>query len=74
MVQYLKLKRERITRTIYGFDDFGVHSIEALIYPDNIGSQCVLEKCGFVREAYFKESEFHNGKFVDTAVYSILAE
>lgn len=58
----------------FGFSTLGFHSIEAVIYPDNIGSQRVLEKCGFEREAYFKESEFHNGQFVDTAIYSILAE
>ncbi|MDR0223785.1 MAG: GNAT family N-acetyltransferase [Myroides odoratus] len=64
---------EAVQRLVeYGFDDFGFHSIEAIIYPDNVGSQRVLEKCGFVREAYFKENEFHNGKFVDTAVYSKL--
>ncbi|MGG5507842.1 MULTISPECIES: GNAT family N-acetyltransferase [unclassified Myroides] len=56
----------------YGFYSLGFHSIEAVIYPDNIGSQRVLEKCGFEREAYFKESEFHGGTFVDVAVYSIL--
>ena len=57
----------------FGFNNLGFHSIEAVIYPENKGSIRVVEKCGFVREAYFKEKEFHNGKFVDTAVYSILA-
>lgn len=56
----------------YGFNTLGFHSIEAVIYPENIGSQRVLEKCGFTREAYFKESEFHGGTFVDVAVYAIL--
>ncbi|WP_158961726.1 GNAT family N-acetyltransferase [Myroides fluvii] len=56
----------------FGFRTLGFHSIEAVIYPENISSQRVLEKCGFVREAYFKESEFHGGQFVDTAIYSIL--
>ncbi|MBB1140159.1 GNAT family N-acetyltransferase [Myroides sp. WP-1] len=56
----------------FGFSTLRFHSIEAVIYPDNIGSIRVVEKCGFVREAYFKESEFHGEQFVDVAVYSIL--
>jgi RimJ/RimL family protein N-acetyltransferase len=31
-----------------------------------------LEKIGFVREGFFKESTFVNGKFGDRAVYSLL--
>jgi len=66
---------EAVQRLVdFGCKDLGFHSIEAVIYPENMGSQRVLEKCGFVREAYFKESEFHGGKFVDTAVYSILKQ
>lgn len=56
----------------YGFEAMGLHSIEALVDPENIASCAVLEKCGFVREAYFKENEFYNGKFLDTVVYSKL--
>ncbi|MFC3355546.1 MULTISPECIES: GNAT family N-acetyltransferase [Sphingobacterium] len=56
----------------YGFEAMGLHSIEALVDPENIASRAVLEKCGFVREAYFKENEFYNGKFLDTVVYSKL--
>ncbi len=56
----------------YGFEAMGLHSIEALVDPENIASRAVLKKCGFVREAYFKENEFYNGKFLDTVVYSKL--
>lgn len=56
----------------FGLNDLGFHSLEAVIYPENKGSIRVVEKCGFVREAYFKEKEYHNGKFVDTAIYSKL--
>lgn len=56
----------------YGFEAMGLHSIEALVDPENIASCAALEKCGFVREAYFKENEFYNGKFLDTVVYSKL--
>ncbi|NUY82291.1 GNAT family N-acetyltransferase [Flavobacterium sp. MAH-1] len=56
----------------YGFSDMGLHSIEAVIDPDNIGSERVLQKNGFVKEAHFRESEFYEGKFLDAVYYSIL--
>ncbi len=57
----------------YGFKEMILHSIEANINPANIGSQKLLEKQGFVREAYFKENFFWQGKFLDGAIYSLLA-
>lgn len=58
----------------FGFKQMGLHSVEALIDPENYGSMKVLEKCGFVKEAHFKENEFYNGKFIDTVIYSKLAK
>lgn len=54
----------------YGFGHLKLHSVEAVIDPDNTASASVLEKCGFKKEAHFKENEFYNGKFLDTVVYS----
>ena len=56
----------------YGFNTLKFHSIEAHIDPANIGSEKVLQKFNFVKEAYFKENYFFNGKFLDTAVYCLL--
>jgi ribosomal-protein-alanine N-acetyltransferase len=56
----------------YGFNTLNLHSIEAHIDPTNIGSEKVLQKFNFVKEAYFKENYFYNGQFLDTAVYSLL--
>ncbi len=56
----------------YGFNQMNLHSIEAKVNPSNNVSMKVLEKFGFVKEAYFKESYFFNAKFLDTAVYSLL--
>ncbi len=42
----------------YGFEDLKLHSIEAVIDPENLASEKVLQKCGFVKEAHFKESVF----------------
>ena len=57
----------------YGFKTLGLHSIEAVVSPENIASVKLLERNKFVREAYFKENEFYNGTFNDTAIYSLLA-
>ncbi len=56
----------------YGFTDMGLHSLEANINPDNAASQKVLERHGFVREAYFRENYYSNGKFLDSAIYSLV--
>jgi len=32
----------------------------------------LLEKNGFTREGYFKENVYFNGKYLDTAIYSLI--
>ncbi len=56
----------------YGFDDLQMHSIEGVIDPDNIASEKVLLKNGFVKEAHILENELWEGKFWDTVIYSLL--
>ncbi len=56
----------------YGFKEMKLHSLEANINPDNLASQHVLERAGFVREAYFRENYYYNGKFIDSAIYSLI--
>jgi ribosomal-protein-alanine N-acetyltransferase len=56
----------------YGFQQLHLHSIEANVNPDNVASIGILEKNGFVREAYYKEDYYFEGKFLDTGVYSLL--
>ncbi len=56
----------------YGFNDLQMHSIEAVIDPDNFASERVLQKNGFVKEAHILENELWNGKFWDTVIYSLL--
>jgi ribosomal-protein-alanine N-acetyltransferase len=51
-----------------------LHSVEANVNPSNASSIGLLEKCGFVREAYYRENYFYNGRFMDSAVYSLLAD
>lgn len=56
----------------YGFNKLDLHSIEAHVHPRNQPSINLLQKKGFIEEGHFKENVFFNGKFLDTAVYSLL--
>jgi [ribosomal protein S5]-alanine N-acetyltransferase len=69
------IMKEAIIKVLdYGYSVMGLHSIEGRISPGNIASASILEATGFVREAYFKEDFFYDGKFEDTAVYSRLQQ
>lgn len=64
---------EAIKETLnYGFQIMKLHSIEAIIDPENFASERVLQKNGFVKEAHLIENEFYDGRFLDTVIYSIL--
>jgi ribosomal-protein-alanine N-acetyltransferase len=49
-----------------------LHSVEADVNPANQPSIKLLERNNFVREAYFKENYFYDGKFLDSAIYTLL--
>ncbi|MEO7978774.1 GNAT family N-acetyltransferase [Flavobacterium sp.] len=64
---------ETVKRLItYGFNDLKLHSIEAIIDPENSASEKVLQKCGFVKEGHLRECQFYEGKFIDKVIYSLL--
>lgn len=54
----------------FGFEDLHFHTITACINPHNMASRNLLIKSGFVKEAYFKEDYYFNGKFKDTEVFT----
>ncbi len=56
----------------FGFDELNFHSVEAHINPANDGSRKILQKFGFVSEAYFRENFFFDGQFLDSEVFSLL--
>jgi [ribosomal protein S5]-alanine N-acetyltransferase len=56
----------------YGFEVLNLHSLEANVNPDNTASSQLLVRNGFVREAYFRENFYFDGKFEDSAIYSLL--
>jgi len=62
---------EAITAAMeYCFKVMDFHSVEANTDPDNEGSGGVLEKLGFVQEAYFRENFYFEGQFLDSRIYS----
>lgn len=56
----------------YGFTELKLHSVEANVNPENTASIKLLEKNNFVREAYYRGNYFYAGKFLDSAIYSLL--
>lgn len=56
----------------YGFKKMNLHSIEANINPGNIASEILLENNGFIKEAYHRENFYYNGRFLDSAIYSLI--
>jgi [ribosomal protein S5]-alanine N-acetyltransferase len=56
----------------FGFGSMKLHSIEANVNPSNAASIRLLEKLGFIREAYFRENYYFRGRFLDSAIYSLL--
>lgn len=53
----------------FGFTEFGLHSVEGNVNPNNIKSIKVLEKLRFRKEAHFREDYLYKGKFLDSAIY-----
>ncbi len=56
----------------FAFNSLQFHSIEAVIDSRHIASERVLQKVGFVKEAYFKENFYYNNEFTDTVIYGLL--
>jgi ribosomal-protein-alanine N-acetyltransferase len=61
-----------ITLLQFGFGKLNLHSIEANINPNNNKSKKLLLNIGFRKEALFIENYFHNNKYMNSEVYSLL--
>lgn len=71
--QGVGLMQEAVSAVLeYGFKIMKLHSVEANVNPANEASIKLLERNNFVREAYHKENYYYNGKFLDSAIYSLL--
>ena len=56
-----------------GFDEYELNKIEIRCATGNIRSRAVAERLGFTHEATLKQREWLYSRFVDHAVYSVLA-
>jgi ribosomal-protein-alanine N-acetyltransferase len=57
----------------FGFEDMGLHSIQANVDPQNKASARVLEKVGFAREGWLLENFYFDGRFYDTWIFGLRA-
>ncbi|WP_088072497.1 GNAT family N-acetyltransferase [Gottfriedia luciferensis] len=57
----------------YGFDILQLNRIGAIVFPENIPSQMLLEKIGFMKEGLLRDYLIQGKKAHNTFVYSILA-
>jgi RimJ/RimL family protein N-acetyltransferase len=56
----------------YGFNVLNLHKITCDLFEDNIARLKGLLKLGFKKEGVLKQHYFHQGKFKDAAIYSLL--
>jgi ribosomal-protein-alanine N-acetyltransferase len=56
----------------WGFDRLQLHSVEAQLDFENVGSQRTLERVGFRKEGCLRQSFFDGRTFRDTLVYGLL--
>ena len=57
----------------YGFETMRLNRVEVLIDPTNARSLRLVERLGFQREGVFRENTYFRGRFIDDAVYALLA-
>jgi RimJ/RimL family protein N-acetyltransferase len=55
----------------YGFANLDCIRIFARIFGNNVASQKVVQKAGFVLEATFEKTIFKNGEFLDELIYAL---
>ncbi|KUL49129.1 acetyltransferase [Streptomyces sp. NRRL F-4489] len=56
-----------------GFEELGLHRVQAELDGRNTASARLLERLGMRREAHLRENEFLDGEWADEVVYAILA-
>jgi [ribosomal protein S5]-alanine N-acetyltransferase len=66
---------EAISKVIqYGFDEFGLTRIGAVVFMENEASIKLLTKAGFEKEGILRDYMYQNGEAFDTYVYSIIKD
>jgi [ribosomal protein S5]-alanine N-acetyltransferase len=57
----------------FGFEDLGLHRIEAACQPDNLASKTLLEKANFTHEGFARKYLKINGDWRDHLLYARLS-
>lgn len=64
---------ETLNRMVsFAFEDLLLHSIEANVNPLNQKSILLLEKRGFIKEAFFRQNYLFDGRYLDSFIFSLL--
>ncbi|MDI6784549.1 MAG: GNAT family protein [bacterium] len=58
----------------YGFQTLGLNRIQLHVWSENIAGLKAYERAGFKQEGLLRQAMFHEGKFCDFYVMSILRE
>jgi ribosomal-protein-alanine N-acetyltransferase len=56
----------------FGFEDLGLHRIQAACGPDNVASQAMLRRLGFDYERRMRDHVFTNGAWRDSLLFASL--
>ncbi|MFB6436142.1 GNAT family N-acetyltransferase [Streptomyces sp. NPDC056411] len=56
-----------------GFEELGLHRIQAELDGRNTASARLLERLGMRREGHLRENEFLDGEWTDEVIYALLA-
>jgi len=56
----------------FAFVENNVYRIQTGCFKENIASEMVMQKCGFIKEAEFKEYTLHEGKLKNRVEYRLL--
>lgn len=60
--------------TDYAIDTCGLNRVEIRVSAENARARAVPERLGYTMEGVARQAKLRNGRFVDMAVYSMLAE
>ena len=69
---YMTAALRTLLPTLFG--ELNLHRVEAACIPTNMGSQKVLEKCGFVREGMARRYLCINGQWQDHLLFGLLQD
>jgi len=58
----------------FGFTEFGLNRIEALVMVDNAASAGLLRSLGFTQEGILRQHDFFKGEFHDMRLFSLLKQ